>query len=263
MRAHGPKFRNSPAWAILLHLLLPGLGHVYWREYLFGIFIFLVALVAAVLFIVSLFIHLPLGARLIMYGLPIVFYLFSFVDLVRTVRSRAAERVQSARRAGVFLAVGLGFELLVPVAPVNFAIYNFPDVFVLKTNGLSPIYREGDLLKASRLAYKVNSLVLDNPIIHSLPNRFAIVRFSVQNGEKCGIVIGLPGENVEIVQGVVVADNTPQLASPAAGQLLHGDWPLTRTGNYSVLVAVPYLGSIDKVYDVPLTQLIGKVEKLL
>jgi len=255
------KFRNSPLSAFLLHLLIPGLGHMFWREYMFGVFVFLVTLMAAALFVVSLFIDIPLLAKFIVYGLPTVFYIFSFFDLGRTVTVRAPKMRQSNRKTAIFFAVGILYEIFSPLAPVNFAWHNSPELFVLKNNDLSPMYRQGDVRNASRLAYMFRTNLVDKPIFHSLPERFAVVRFVDDNGkERCGLVLGLPGEEVAVVDGLVVANQQPQIQPKSVPIPLIGDWPSTPTGDYSLLIAVVHLGAIDRAYDVPLSGLIGKVE---
>jgi len=264
MKPNIAKFRNSQLSAFLLHLLIPGLGHMFWREYIFGVFVFLVTLMAAALFILSLFIDIPLVAKIIVYGLPAVFYAFSFLDLGRTIAVRAPKMRQSNRKTAIFFAVGLLYEILSPLAPVNFAWQNAPEIFIMKNNDLSPLYRDGDLLKASRFAYMLRTILVDKPIFHSRPERFAVVRFVDDSGRKlCGLVIGLPGEEIAVIGGLVVADQQPQIQPQSTPIPLTGDWPTTITGDYSLLIATIHLGAIDKVYDIPLSGLIGKVEPVM
>ena len=66
--------RESVTFSSLLHLLLPGLGHVFWREYAFGLFVFLVMLIAAVLFFVSFLVTIPVLVKVLLLGLPLVFF---------------------------------------------------------------------------------------------------------------------------------------------------------------------------------------------
>ncbi|HQL25220.1 MAG TPA: hypothetical protein PKY95_12440, partial [candidate division Zixibacteria bacterium] len=211
MTGNRPKFRNSPAAALLLHLLAPGFGHFYWREYLFGVFIFLVLLMAGALFVLSLLIDLPFYGRLIIYGLPIIFYLISFGDLYRIARREHTARPQTSRRALVIWLLAAAYELVWPLAPLNFALLNAPSVYVMRENNLAPVFRDGDLLKASRLAYTFHTWFVNKPIVHALPDRFAVVRVTAEGRALTGIVLGLPGEGVEVVDGVVVVDGTPQV----------------------------------------------------
>jgi signal peptidase I len=254
---------HSVFFNALLHLLLPGLGHILWREYLFGVFVFLVTLLAMVLFVVSLLVYIPIGAKLVMYTLPVLFYAFTFVDLVRTVKTKRAKMSVGKRAATLFLLVGLGYQVFSPIAPLNFTIRNFPEFFILENNSMSPLYLKGDVLKASRLSYKVDVFIVKKPIWHSLPQRYEVVRFVNGSGQRdIGIVVGLPREEIEIVEGVVIVNGLPDVGDAPGGIILTGDWPLTSTDSYSVLVASVNLGRIDKVHEVPLTSLIGKISKL-
>ncbi|MEW6412134.1 MAG: hypothetical protein AB1483_06620 [Candidatus Zixiibacteriota bacterium] len=257
-------FRRSKLFAIILNLLLPGLGHIYWREYLFGIFVFLIMLIASLLFFVSFFLSVSLWVWLLMMALPILFYLFTFIDLVRAVGVKRDKLKPGKKSAVIFLAVGIAYQLLSPSAPVNFGLQNFPDVFVLKDTSLSPIHSEGALLKASRLAYSVDFVFLRKPVLYALPERYDIVRFRGADGGKLnGIVLGLPTEEVEMADGVLVVNGLPDFREPAHGMVLQGDCQLTYVSSYSILVATLNLGRVDTVYMVPLTDVVGEVSKVI
>ena len=254
---------RSLLYSTLLHLLLPGLGHLFWRQYLFGVFVFLVMLLALVLFIVSLFADLPPAAALTLYSLPLLFYAFTFFDLARTVKAKREKAPVGRRGAIIFLLAGMAYQLLSPIAPVNFCLRNLPEVFIQEDNRLSPLYSKGDLLKASRLSYVVDVPVVNRPILHALPRRCDIVRFSHGSGRRInGIVVGLPGEEIEIADGVIVANGLPDVGEAPGGIILSGEWPLTSASGYSILVATLNLGRIDRVHEVPLTDLVGKVGRL-
>ncbi len=254
---------RSLPYNVLLHLLLPGLGHLLWREHLFGLFVFLVTLLASVLFVVSLFVHVPPAGALALYALPVLFYAFTFVDLIRTVRVKRTKTAPGRKAAIVFLLVGAVYQFFSPTAPVNFSLSNFPEIFIQQDNRLSPLYSEGDLLKASSLSYVVNVFVVNRPILHALPQRYDIVRFADSRGRRInGIVVGLPGEQIEIADGVIVANGFPDIGDAPGGIILSGEWPLTSVGGYSILAATLNLGRIDTVHEVPMTELVGKVGKL-
>lgn len=76
---------------MIFNAIIPGAGHIYWRETLFGMFVFLVMLIAAVLFFFSFLIDLSFMVRLVLFGLPAVFFLFSMVDLGRSAPLTLAE----------------------------------------------------------------------------------------------------------------------------------------------------------------------------
>ncbi|UCG62126.1 MAG: hypothetical protein JSV52_02225 [Candidatus Zixiibacteriota bacterium] len=255
---------RSYRWAaMLLNLGLPGLGHVFCREYLFGVFIFLIMLITAVLFFVSFFLSLSFWPKAILLILPSVFYIFTFVDLHRVTRLKRESIQRTSRALMVFLVVAIAYQTLAPVAPGNFVLRNYPRPFVLSDNSLSPLFSRGDLLKASRLEYSVNLFFVQQPVYHTLPARFDPVRFADTSGViRNGIVIGLPGEEIQMVDGVLVINGSPVIDEPGGGLILLGDCPLTYIDNFSIATAALRLGAIDKIYLVPLQSVVGKVEKV-
>jgi hypothetical protein len=247
----------------LLNLLLPGLGHFYWKEYAFGLFVYLVMLLASVLFVVSLFVTLPVAAAWLILGLPVIFYLFTFLDLTRTRQRKLVSVNRSTKAAAIIIVVGLAHQFLAPNALFNFAYRNRPEVYRMPHNQMNPLFATGDLLAADRLAYFVDIAFVNRPILRRLPERFDVVRFEDAPGRRrTGFVVGLPQEEVVIIEGLVVADGIPDPRDGPGGISLSGDWPLTQAGPYSILVGTVALGSLDQVYEVPLTGLIGKVDKL-
>lgn len=257
------KNRRSPVFAIVLNLLLPGLGHVYWSEILFGVFVFLIMLIAVILFFVSFFLSLSFWPKLALLALPLLFYLFSFIDLVRTVRTKPGPRWRGRRAVAVFLVVGVAYQFLSPLAPGNFFLRNRPETFVLEDTGLSPLYSPGEPLKASRLAYSVDVFFLKKPILHTLPARYDIVRFTDADGRRRnGLVIGRPSEEIQMVDGVLVVNGMADFGDPPGGIVLWGDCPLTSVDSYSIMVATLSLNRVDQVFMVPLDAVIGKVDKV-
>lgn len=254
-------FAKSKLSAMLLNLLLPGLGHMYWKEISFGIFIFLIMLIASMLFLVTFFIQIPIYGVVLMVALPVIFYFFTFVDLNRVVKSKTKSLNRSGKAMLLFLLAGLVYELAVPLAPGNFALRNRPAMFTLKTNDFSPLFRKGELLKVSRLAYVVDIFFLKKPVLHALPSRYDIIRFADDSSVvHTGIVVGLPGEQIEIAEGVVVVNGFPDSRQPAGKLVLLGQWPLTTADSYSILVATLQMGVIKQVYEVSMANVIGRVE---
>lgn len=251
---------KSKIRAFLLNLILPGWGHVFWKDYMFGVFIYLIMLIAIVLFFVSFLIT---DNKLLIRALgllPILFYLFTFIDLSKTVKTKKV--VPSTKKFFIFLVIGLAYQVFVPIAPVNFIIRNAPDYFFVEKNNLSPLYAKGDLLKADKSAYIVDLFFFEKPLMHTMPQRYEIVRFNKPNGGKdVGIIVGLPGEDIEINEGVVIVNGYPDYREPKSGFVLMGDCGLTRVDDFSILVATFNLGVIDTVYNVPFNDLIGKVDK--
>ncbi len=257
------RLEKSKFISLLMNLLMPGLGHIFWKEYIFGIFVFLVVLIGIILFFVSFFVDISTLVIAAMLALPIIFYFFTFVDLLKTVKQKSSTTHRTRQTAIIFLVVGLIFQVAAPITPLNFMIRNFPEYFVVEHNNLSPLYAQGDILKADRLAYIVDIFFLEKPLLKDLPQRYEIIRFNdINNKKKVGIVLALPTEEFEMAQGVVVINGNPDINLPPGNLVLMGDIGLTKVNAYSILVATLNLGTIDKIYEIPFKDIIGKVEKV-
>ena len=265
------KSAGSLSFGLLLNVLFPGLGHFYFRDYLFGIFVLLVWIIASVLFYVSFLIELPFLVKIVLLGLPLVFYLFTFFDLSQSfaknlkVKPKSKPRVKPNSRtyAGIVLTVALVYQLFSPTAPGNFWIHNGPRIFELENNRLSPLYQRGTLMKLSSLEYSINIVGFDMPRFHHLPERYDIVRCKLPSSRITSVVVlGLPGEGIEVVEGRVIIDGSPEFAGWIGGLTLTGEVSPLLVGRVSILVAELSLGAIDKVYEIPLSDVKGKVEKL-
>lgn len=255
-------FRSSRTFGYLLNLLLPGAGHILWREILFGAFIFLIMLLAIAIFMIQYVLPLPRAATWILLGLPAVFYLFTFVDLSKTMSTKRAGFTPQASIGIILLTIGLAYQFLAPSAPLNFMLRNFPDVFVIHDSHLAPLYSKGDVANASRLAYSVEIPFLNRPVFHSLPKRFDLVRLGRGPMDRInGFVVGLPGEGIELSDGVLLIDGMPAHPKLPQGFRLTGDWPLTQLGSYSILVATFNLGSMERLQQAQLSDLVGRIDR--
>lgn len=254
-----PTIETSPATAVLLHLLTPGLGHILWREFSFGIFVFLIVLLGAILFVAALLVTLPPAVEIIMFSLVAVFYLFTFLDLIRTWKRVRATSVPSRTRLIVLGLVGLGFQAFFPLSPTNFAVLNAPQYDRMETNQYAPIVRKDDLIKTSRFAYWVSFFGVSGPILHNTPDRLDLVRYRTDQHGGIGVVLSLPGESVEVVNGTVLINDMPLVSSRARSLVYSGEWPLTRTGDYSMLIAEVNLGRILRLHEVEILGIRGKV----
>lgn len=254
---------NSKTTAFLLNLILPGLGHFYWKEFIFGIFIFLIMLIAAILVVVSFFIEISVYGYILVLLLPAIFYVFTFIDLNKSIDKKKKIVKRDSKTALIYLLIGIIFQLLVPITPVNFWIRNAPEFFIVENNSMAPLYRKDDIIKSNSMPYFVNLFFYDKPILHHIPDRFDLIRFVDSNGEKTnGLVLGLPNEQVEIFDGVLAVNNYAINDDPPAGLFLSGYCELTTVSQYSILVATLNLGTVDKIYQVSLSELKGKIEKL-
>lgn len=257
------RFKDTLGFAFLLNLLCPGLGHVYWRECIFGVFIFLITLLAVVLFFLAVLVTLPPVAKLVLFGLPVIFYLFTFLDLGKAVMIKRGTKSRDRFIAAAVLVLAVMYQVLAPTAPTNFFLRNRPEVFRASDNSLSPFLGRGDLAAANSLAYKTKLFFLDRPVWHQLPQRGDVVRFvDFDLNPRTGLMLGLPGEQVEVVNGLLVVDGYPFSASLPDDRLLQGDMSLTSVEPSSILVAELKLGVVDKTYQVPIDGITGRVYRL-
>lgn len=254
---------KSKVSSIVLNLLMPGLGHIYWKEYIFGIFVFLVVLIGMILFFVSFFTDLSKPAIIGMLSLPVIFYMFTFVDLLKTKKQKSSSVNRLPRTIYFYFLVGFVFQVVAPITPTNFMLRNFPEYFIIEQNNLSPIFHQGDLVKSDKLAYIINIFFIEKPILKDLPDRYDLVRFVQENGQReVGMVLAFPNEEFELTQGVVVVNGIPDPSLPPGNLMFTGDIELTPINEYSILVATLNLGTIDRVYQISLSDLVGKVEKV-
>lgn len=257
------KFYYSTWFAYLLNILLPGLGHWFWNEKLFGLFVFLITAIASALFFVSFLINLSSLAKFLMLILPVLFYFFTFVDLHKSIAPKRAGFSRTKKYALSVLSVGILFQLLVPLAPTNFMIRNLPKIEVIDNNSLSPFYSKDEVLLINPLSYRSELFFFDRSFFHTLPNRFDIVNFKGINDENLyGMVIGLRSEEIEIWNGGLVINGVIQNKYP---QLNFGA-PLENTyrtvGQSSILIGTFSFGQINKLYETELENCIGKVSNL-
>lgn len=264
-------FAGSLWYGLLLNFLFPGLGHIYFRQYLFGIFILLVWIIASFLFYLSYLVELTFLAKTVLLGLPLVFYFFTFFDLSNSFdkyvkikpKSRPGAMPNSGTYAVIVLVVALFYQLFSPTAPTNFWIHNGPRIFELENNRLSPLYQQGTLMKSSSLYYSINIVGFEMPFLHHLPDRYDIVRCKLPSGRITnGVVLGLPGEEIEVIEGTVIIDDMPEFEGWIGGLTFTGNVSPAIIDQYSILVAELSLGAIDNVYEVSLSDVQGKVEKL-
>jgi len=255
------RFRHSQFLGALLNLLLPGLAHFLWGDRLFGVFVFLIMILAAVLAATSLLLPLPTLAVWVLLGLPVLFYVFSFGDLARLIARKRAKVEISSLAVRTALGAGILYQLLAPTAAVNFGIRNAPEMFVVANDNLAPVLHPGEPAMANAIAYYVNIPFINRPIFHALPERCDVVRYHSENGRKrVGVVIGLPGESVMVDSGFIVVNGVPAGERLPSG-LNAGSLPLTAVDDYSILVGDFDYGKIVSASQVSLADLTGKVRR--
>jgi hypothetical protein len=255
-------FRSAP-FAYLMHLLLPGLAHALYREFLFGLFLFLVMQLGAALLVTSFLVDIPAAARWILLGLPALFYVFSFYDLSRTIKKNRDRLTRSQPLILGALALALIFQCLAPTAPGNFIWRNHPEVFVGENNDYSPLIVRGGFGWSNNLAYMVEIPLMNRPVVHALPQRFDLVRYRDPQGRhRTGLVVGLPQEQVECSDGMLSAGGVITMLPHFGNGALTGSWPLTMVDSYSILVGEVKLGVVVSVSQVSLFDVSGRIEQL-
>jgi len=255
--------KNNLGFTLLLNLILPGAGHVYRREYLFGLFVFLILLVAATLFLFSFLVVLPESIKPVLFGLPAIFYVFSFVDLWRTVKREKCPRPRSLAAAWLFLFVAVTANLLTPLSPVNFLLRNAPEVMVVKEIELTPVLKSGDVCWVDRLAYRADLFFLEAPITRRDPGRWDLIRFRDSAAiERFGLVVGLPGEEVALFNDSLFVDGYPAIDPSDPFTRLAGRVPLTLAAPDGILAVTLNNGVVDRVHRVPVRDIIGRGHRL-
>lgn len=254
---------NSIPYAIFLGLVCPGLGHTMWGEWVFGLFVFLVILITSALVYLSFIVTIPNTVLIPLIVLPLLFYLFSLVDLARSIRSRAPKPHQSSVKGLVFLVLALAYQTAAPSAPGNFLIRNRPVLFRMQTTQFQPDFTRGELVKASSMTYYVNLFLIKAPVFHDLPDYFDVVRYHLPAGERAvGLVVGLPGDQVEMYDGLLYVNGDVVPPVSDLSKSLSGEMPLTRVAENSILVGDLSVGRIVQTHQVRLTALLGRVERI-
>jgi hypothetical protein len=160
--------------------------------------------------------------------------------------------------------LGLIHFLAVPYTPGNMLIRNSPDFYRMTNNDYSPRLRRGDVVAANSLAYKANIFFLDKPVLHDFPDLADIVSYTNEDGNPAtGLVLALPHQALEISSGRLFLDGMPVVVDDPLVSRLSGEWPLTYTDSYSVLVADLRLGVVESVKPVAMEDIRGKVQRIL
>lgn len=241
---------------------MPGLGHAYWNEYLFGVFVFLVSIIASIMAFLMFVLPVPDSAKLLLVGLPALFYVVSFVDLYRTTLKKKGLR--AARQAPLlFLGLGIGYQVFSPSAPLNFYLRNHHVWYRQPDNSLAPVIRKDEFVSGNKLAYRADIAFFERPRLHSLPARGDLVTNSGCEGRfRTAMVIGIGEESIEVSDGRLVVDKEVAEWLPPMGLKLSGNWPATKIQPGSVLVAEFTLGELSRTYEIPLRDVIGRAEPL-
>jgi hypothetical protein len=256
------RFSHRPGFAILLGFLLPGLGHVYWREYLFGWFVFLVMIITSVLVFFSFLVQLPPTLEWLLFGLPVLFFAFTFVDLVRSINRKRSTFKRNTTAAMLFVTVAISGHLLLPLSPTNYLIRNLPELGIERSGLAEPLLGQNDVYLVNRAAYRVNLFFLNQGYIHSRPDRWDLIAFEdLTSDENLGLVIGYGGEEVTFHDDSLFVDGFPPDDREERPSLT-GEIPLTLVEAGSILVATLNEGALVGVKQISDRNIIGKVHPL-
>jgi hypothetical protein len=257
------RIKERIGFGLLLNFIVPGAGHLYWREYLFGTFVFLVMAIASVLFFFSFLVELPIGVRVVLFGLPTIFYGFSYVDLWRTILRNRKKRARSAYGAWVFVFVVLVLNLALPLSPTNLVLRNLPQMFSVETGQFDSMQKGRVFGVVDRSAYRVNLFFLNEPYPRRTPARWDLVRFDDQNySSQFGLVLGHSGEEVAFYNDSLFVDGYPVPGPERLSTISGSQVPLTRVDPDAILVATLNKGAIDKTFQISPRDVIGKVHRL-
>ena len=257
------RIKEHIGFGLLLNLIIPGAGHVYWREYLFGTFVFLVMAIASVLFFFSFLVELPVGIRVVLFGLPTIFYGFSYVDLWRAILRRGRKKARSAHGAWIFLLASIAVCLVLPLSPTNLVLRNLPQIVSVETGQFDRIQNGRVFCLVDRSAYRVNLFFLDEPYPRRTPARWDLVRFHNQNySARFGLVLGHSGEEVAFFNDSLFVDGYPVPGPETYSIGSGGRLPLTRVDADAILVATLNRGAIEGAFQISPRDVIGKVHRL-
>jgi len=256
------RFKESFVFGFILNLSLPGMGHAYLRDYMFGVFIFLVMVIASIVFFFSFLVEIPLVVTAVLLGVPAVFYIFTFVDLRRSMKTKPGRAPRRGNTARLFLVIAFAGGLFLPLAPVNFLLRNLPAVYQVDDDNSEPVSAKGDIFFVNRAAYRANLFFLEQPYAFDVPERWDVVAFVDSGSNKqLGWVIGNGGETVSIENDSLFIDGSAVSGDPESMEL-RGHLPLTPVAAGAILIATLEKGAVVGAEQVSLRDVIGKARRL-
>lgn len=256
------RFKESFGFGLLLNLSFPGMGHLYLRDYLFGVFIFLVLLIASIVFFFGFFVEIPPVVTVVLFGVPAIFYIFTFVDLWRSMRTTPRRAPRGTRVAWLFLIFAVAGSLLLPLAPANFLLRNLPTVYRAVDSSMEPVSSAGDLFLVNRVAYRADLFFLNQPYDYDAPERWDLVAYiNSKSSEQLGWVIGCGEETVAIDHDSLYIDGS-LVSRDKEGMKLRGQLPLTPVAVGTILIATLEKGAIVGAEQVSLRDVVGKARRL-
>jgi len=99
---------------------------------------------------------------------------------------------------------------------------------------------------------------------YALPEPGEIVRFVDTAGmRRVGLAVGVSGDQVEIADGILMVNGVPSILAEELGIAVSGRVELTFVDPGSIMIVMIRLGAIERVEQVPVSEIVGKVHKLL
>ncbi|MBN1589642.1 MAG: signal peptidase I [Pirellulales bacterium] len=201
-----PKLRKRSPWiAALLSVFCTGLGHIYCGRIVMGLGLF-AASTAFVPFQTSL---LLFGYSAVLVFITVVLGLVSIVvslyavisSFVLARRLGADYRLKEYNHPIVYLAFFLIVGFIAPTSAAQVLRENVAEAFSIAANSMAPNFLKGDLVLADKQAYR-----------NGPPQRGDVIVFRNPMDRKMNYikrVVGLPGDRVEVREGVVYLDGKP------------------------------------------------------
>jgi len=247
--------KRKPSTAMNLSLFLPGLGQVYCgaiRRGLFQLSLIAALLVFAIVFLAMKTAH-PIALLLTVVILSLIPAIYSAWDARRmALACRDDYRLKDYNRLSVYLA--LTFLMMSLLAGLAFSVRdNFLHVFRIAGNSMSPTLNAGEKVLVRKDTYRDRE-----------PTRNDLVAFlNPSNRRQTWVkrVIGLPGDTLEIRNGIVRINGKPLEEAPTVTPDQANLAPITIPDNHCYVLGDNRANSKDSrhIGPVPMIALVGKV----
>jgi signal peptidase I len=190
--------KRSPVLAMVLSIMVCGLGHVYVGRFVKGI----VLIVAFFIFgAIGVFVLLPVGmvARTICVGASAVglgIWLYAILDARRIAKKVPADyALKDYNRWYVYLLLVL-LQIPLNIGGSLYLRSNLIEAFRMPVNAMTPTIQPGDRVLAYKLAYKSEPVLRGDIVVLINPNNR-----SQMNIKR---VLALPGDRIEVRYGQVI-----------------------------------------------------------
>lgn len=199
---------RSALRALLLSLLLPGLGQLYNGELNKAIWLFLLTAVAVTPLIAALALYAPLAwlPFALIGGIAVIalLWLYAVLDTVLTARRRQDYQLQAWQRSGIYLAVWLLCSLLILPSVGAWVRNHWAESFLVPSQSMQPTLLPNDFIFADKRYNRTGGQAIQRGdiAIFIYPNDRSV--YFIKR------VIGLPGDKIKI-QGADVSVNGKSL----------------------------------------------------